>query len=206
MENIWDTVEFFEKEVAAYCGSKYAVAVDSCSNALFLTFKYLSTFGIIDEVQVPKKTYLSVPMSVMHAGYKVKFVDHDWVGDYKLEPYPVVDSACRFEKDMYRGGYVCLSFHFKKLIPIGKGGMILTDDAAAVQWLCKARYDGRASYYYNDILTTDVDVLGYHMYMTPEQAARGIEQFYRAKSSTQTVCGAASEYAVDLSQLKVFNV
>lgn len=202
MESVWDTIEFFEREVASYCGSKYAVAVDSCSNALFLTFKYLNGD---QPVQVPKKTYLSVPMSIIHAGYDVEFVDSDWVGDYQLAPYPVVDSACRFEKDMYAGGFVCLSFHFKKLIPIGKGGMILTDDVEAVEWLRKARYDGRASYYYNEILKTDVDMLGYHMYMTPEQAARGIEQFYRAKSSAQTICGAAAEYAVDLSKLKVFN-
>jgi hypothetical protein len=42
------------------------------------------------------------------------------------------------------------------------------------------------------------------MYMTPEQASRGIEQFYRAKNESETICGASSEYKVDLSKLKVF--
>ena len=36
METVWDNVEFFETLVANYAGSKYAVAVDSCTNALFL--------------------------------------------------------------------------------------------------------------------------------------------------------------------------
>jgi dTDP-4-amino-4,6-dideoxygalactose transaminase len=204
MESVWDAVDFFEKEIANYCGSKHAIAVDSCSNALFLVFKYLSKSGNIAPVQVPKRTYISVPMSIMHAGFAVNFVDNDWVGDYKLDPYPVIDSACRLEKNMYKGGFVCLSFHFKKIIPIGRGGMILTDDDIAANWLKKIRYDGRESYYYNDIQETDVDELGYHMYMTPEQAARGIEQFYRIKNTNIVTCGAAAEYAVDLSKLKVF--
>lgn len=205
MENAWDAVSFFEKEVATFCNAKYGIAVDSCSNAIFLTFKYLSTVvDIKAQVQVPKYTYISVPMSVIHAGYEIKFVDNDWSGSYRLEPYNVVDSACEFRKDMHESEFTCLSFHFKKLIPIGKGGKILTNNAAAASWLRKARYDGRDSYFYNDILNTDVDIMGYHMYMTPEQAIRGVEQFYRAKNNTKTICGQSSEYKVDLSKLKVF--
>ena len=37
-----------------------------------------------------------------------------------------------------------LSFHIKKQLPIGKGGMILTDDQQAVEWFKKARYEGRS--------------------------------------------------------------
>jgi dTDP-4-amino-4,6-dideoxygalactose transaminase len=105
---------------------------------------------------------------------------------------------------MHESDFTCLSFHFKKLIPIGRGGMILTNDARAADWLRKARYDGRDSYFYNDILNTDVDIMGYHMYMTPEQAIRGVEQFYRAKNDNKTICGESSEYKVDLSKLTVF--
>ena len=132
------------------------------------------------------------------------FIDYKWDGSYKLNPYSVTDSACEFRKNMHESDFTCLSFHFKKLIPIGRGGMILTNSEEAAIWLRKARYDGRASYFYNDILQTDVDVMGYHMYMTPEKASRGIEQFYRAKNESETICGASSEYKVDLSKLKVF--
>ena len=35
----YDTVDELEKKVAAYAGSKYAIAVDSCTNALLLSVK-----------------------------------------------------------------------------------------------------------------------------------------------------------------------
>ncbi len=39
--------------------------------------------------------------------------------------------------------YMALSFHIKKQLPIGKGGMVLTDDKKAYEWFKKARYEGR---------------------------------------------------------------
>jgi dTDP-4-amino-4,6-dideoxygalactose transaminase len=62
--NPYKIVQMFEEEIAEYTGAPFAVSVDSCTNALFLSCKYLN----VDEVIVPKKTYLSVPMSVIHAG------------------------------------------------------------------------------------------------------------------------------------------
>ena len=50
--------------------------------------------------------------------------------------------------------------------------MILTDDEEAYEWLKKARHDGREIDH--PIADDPFDVLGYHMYMTPEDAARGI--------------------------------
>ena len=67
--NPFKIVRMFEEEIAEYAGSKYAVSVDSCTNALFLCCKYLD----VKEVTIPCKTYLSVPMSVMHSGAKVVF-------------------------------------------------------------------------------------------------------------------------------------
>ena len=43
-----------------------------------------------------------------------------------------------------KGSFMCLSFHVKKLLPIGKGGMILCDDREAVNWFKQARYEGRS--------------------------------------------------------------
>ena len=56
---IYDNYEFidiFEKKIAKYAGSKYAIAVDSCSNALFLCLKYLKATG---KITIPSQTYLS---------------------------------------------------------------------------------------------------------------------------------------------------
>jgi dTDP-4-amino-4,6-dideoxygalactose transaminase len=66
---------------------------------------------------------------------------------------------------------MCLSFHTKKHIPIGKGGMILCDGPTAVEWLKKARYEGRSEKPYKE---DDVSFCGWNMYMRPEDAARGL--------------------------------
>jgi len=197
--NIWDNVDYFESLIAEYAGSKYAVATDSCTNSIFLCLKYLGASGDVD---VPKRTYISVPCSVIHAGCKVRFTDDVWSGVYRLNPYPIVDGAQRFTENMYvRDTYHCISFHSKKILSIGRGGMILTDDKDSVNWLKQARYDGRASLMYNDI--ADINVIGWHMYMTPEQAIRGIEQFYKTPK-TNSDSGSHSAYKVDLSTLKGF--
>lgn len=128
-----DAVTIFENKIAEYAGSKYAVAVDSCTDALFLSLKYLKA---TDEITFPSRTYVSAPMAAVLAGCDIKFKDYEWSGIYYLDPYPVVDSAVRFTKDMYEKGTLqCLSFQIKKRLPIGKGGMILTDDPEASRWL-----------------------------------------------------------------------
>jgi len=167
-DNPYKIVKMFEEEVASYAGSPYAVSVDSCTNALFLCCRYLE----VKDVTLPKKTYLSVPMSVIHAGGTVYFKDIQWSGLYQLSPYPIYDSAKRFTADMYiPGSFMCLSFHIKKHLKIGKGGMILTDNFPAVEWLRCARYEGRHEVSYK---RDDIQMLGWNMYMTPEQAARGL--------------------------------
>jgi dTDP-4-amino-4,6-dideoxygalactose transaminase len=67
--NPYKIVQMFEEEVSLYTGAPYAVSVDSCTNALFLVCKYLQ----VQEVIIPSKTYLSVPMSIINAGGDVIF-------------------------------------------------------------------------------------------------------------------------------------
>jgi dTDP-4-amino-4,6-dideoxygalactose transaminase len=166
--NPYKIVQMFEEEIAEYTGSPYAISVDSCTNAIFLCCKYMN----IKEITIPKKTYLSVPQSIIHAGGKVKFQDIEWEGIYKLEPYPIYDSAKRFTSNMYiPNTFMCLSFHIKKHLKIGKGGMILTDNKDAVEWFKKVRYEGRSEKKYID---DDIQMFGWNMYMTPVEAAQGL--------------------------------
>ena len=163
--NPWRIVEMFEESVADYCGSKYAVATDNCTDALLMCCRYFK----VQEVTIPCRTYLSVPQSIIHAGGTVKLKDYEWKGIYQLEPYPIYDAAKRFTSGMYiPGTFMCLSFQTKKNLKIGKGGMILTDDKEAVDWFKLARYEGR------DHVSDDIEICGWNMYMTPEQAARGL--------------------------------
>jgi len=158
----------FEETVADYCGSKYAVSTDNCTDALLLCCEYLK----VDEVTIPSKTYLSVPQSILHAGATVKFRDYHWKGIYQLEPYPIWDAAKRLTSNMYiPDTLMCLSFHVKKHLKIGKGGMILTDDLEAVTWFKRGRYEGRGEVMYHE---DNIEINGWNSYMTPEQAARGL--------------------------------
>lgn len=167
-----DIVSMFEEKLAKFAGSKFAVTVDCCSNALFLCLKYLNVSGT---VTIPNRTYVSVPMQISHAGCDVAFEDVEWSGIYQLKPWPVFDAATRFTKGMYVGGDALqvVSFQIKKRLPIGKGGVILTDSEEAYRWLKLATYDGRdlTTPYMSD---GHIQQLGWHFYMTPEDAARGI--------------------------------
>jgi len=194
----WDVVDAFEDKVAKYAGSKYAVSVDNCTNGMFMCLKYLNAKGTIT---LPKKTYLSVPGLVIHAGCNIKFEDFEWSGVYKLDPYPVVDGATRFTEGMYiKGTYHCLSFHIKKHIPIGKGGMILTDDIEFRDWARKARYEGRNyKVKYED---DRPDMIGWNMYMYPEQAVLGLELF--DIHTEKPDCGGSDTY-YDLSTLSIWD-
>jgi dTDP-4-amino-4,6-dideoxygalactose transaminase len=70
----------FEEEIAEYTGAPYAIALDNCTDALFLCCVYMN----VNDVTIPKKTYLSVPQAIMTAGGKVSFDDTEWKGLYQL--------------------------------------------------------------------------------------------------------------------------
>jgi dTDP-4-amino-4,6-dideoxygalactose transaminase len=166
--NPYKIVEMFEEEIAEYTGASYAVALDNCTDALFLCCTYLK----VEDVTIPKKTYLSVPQAVMASGGKVSFDDTEWKGLYQLKPYPIYDSARRFTSGMYiPNTFMCLSFHPKKILKMRKGGMILTDDKDAYSWFKKARHEGRDEIPYTQ---DNIKFMGWNMYMTPPDAAEGL--------------------------------
>lgn len=174
--NPYIVVHQFEEAVAKYCGSQYAVAVESCTAALFLSLMWVKqqydAHLVPLPVRIPARTYPGVPCSIIHAGFRPSFDDADWSGEYQLGSLNIWDAALRFKKGMYHGGFQCLSFHIKKLIPIGRGGMILTNNFEAVKWLRKARFDGRNPV---PLQEDNFDMLGWNMYMQPDQAARGLQ-------------------------------
>jgi len=66
-------VEEFEKEFAAYCRSKHAVAVSSGSSALEIVMRALHVKN--REVLIPANTFFSTASAVLFAGGKVRLVD-----------------------------------------------------------------------------------------------------------------------------------
>jgi dTDP-4-amino-4,6-dideoxygalactose transaminase len=186
MKTVYDITNEFEKRIADYTGSPYAVALDNQSNGLFLALMYEKVAGTT--ITIPERTYPSVPCEIIHAGAKVNFSPVDGTtlkGAYQLKPSRVWDSALRFTGDMYiPNTFMCISFtgpykHFK----LSKGGAILTDNEDAYAWFRRARYSGRRECSYHD---DSFDMLGWNFYMMPELAARGVllmNQFYNADGS-----------------------
>lgn len=179
-ENPYEIVEYFEGMIANFAGSQYAIAVDSATHAIELCLRFLNTKG---EINVPCKTYPSIPMTILKIGAKIKFTEDKWHGVYQLDPYPVIDGSLRFKKSMFiKQTLHCLSFQQKKHLPIGRGGMILTDDKKAYSYLKRACHDGRmpGQIWHKD----NIAIMGYHYYMTPDDAARGILLFndYKERS------------------------
>lgn len=190
-------VDDFEKRIAEFAGSKYAVAVESGTAALFLSCVYKK----VKDVFIPKFTYPSVPCSIIHAGGRVHWTDQSWSGTYELAPYGIIDGALRFKRGMYHGGLHCLSFHIKKLLPVGRGGMILTDDAQADHWFRKARFDGRSPI---PLADDSFDMLGWNVYMTPDQAARGLQLFELTKHKELADLKVEDQGYPDLSKYAVY--
>lgn len=167
-----NVIRQFEKTIAKHCGAPYGVAVESCTAAIFLCCLFLK----VGKVSIPERTYFSVPMSIIHAGGSVEYLQKEWSGSYQLWPYPIFDSAMRFKKNMHiPWSFTCLSFHYAKHIPIGRGGMILTDNKKARDWFRIMRNDGRREIPKEK---DHVKMIGWNMYMTPEQAARGLSLYY----------------------------
>lgn len=197
-------VRDFEAALCDYTGAPYAVAVNSCSMALLLAVAW--HVRVIDrasispherkilfgdhrpQIEIPCRTYLSVPMSIIHAGGRPTFRDQKWEGWYELRPLHVIDSARFFTSGMYRGkmrmwddrgaahwterygeGMYCVSFHHSKTLGDTQGGAILHDNPEADAWLRRARFDGRTE---GVNPKDDKPILGWHCYMSPDVAAR----------------------------------
>lgn len=170
-KNNHDFLTLFERRLSEYTGAPYVVLTDCCTNAIFLSLKYL--YKDKKEITIPSKTYLSVPNIIELAGHKVKFSNYDWEKGYQLDGTCIYDLAVGFEPNMYKPGqYQCLSFQQKKSLPIGRGGAILLDDYEAYKVLKRMTNDGR-----DGSIETKKDkniIKGYHMYMTPDNAAKGV--------------------------------
>lgn len=222
----------FEAAIAEYTGAPYVVAVNSCTAALTLAVAWhlkpqrayfkdgkegMGLHFPSREIEIPKRTYISVPMAIIHAGGRPVFRDESWIGSYQLKPLPVWDSARWFSFGMYGAGgakvfgaplpflcrgpgqMVCVSFHASKTLGIEQGGAILHDNPEADAWLRKARFDGRTE----GVAPKDdkFDMVGWHCYMNPSTAAQGLLRLHSLPKHNEPL---PNDDYPDLSQLEIF--
>lgn len=205
----------FERALCQYTGAPFAVAVNSCTMALLLAVAYHLRWPNEGgahyrdlSVEIPKRTYVSVPMSIIHAGGRPTFRDEDWKGAYQLKPLPIWDSARWFTSDLfpriqntYGPGQImaCVSFHWSKTLGIQQGGAILHSEYDADQWLRRARFDGRT-----EGMPPSMDKfsqIGWHCYMSPEVAAEGLMRLSFLAKHNEPL---PNDNYPDLSEMEIF--
>ena len=198
---MFNIVSEFERKLADFFGSPYAVAVDCCTHGLELCLR----FSKVQSINVPRRTYVSIPLLADKLNIKREWKDENWKDYYFLTDttsrWKIIDAAVLWERNSYIAGtYMCISFQFQKHLSLGRGGVILTDSETSAKELKKMSYDGRIP----DVpwREQNIETIGYHYYMTPETAQKGLDKLPSAIETTPR------EWVVndwpDLTQMKVF--
>ena len=117
---MFDIVAKFEKRIADFFGSPYAVAVDCCTHGLELCLR----FSRVKSIKVPRHTYVSVPFLADKLGIKREWKIENWKDYYSLTDmnsrWKIIDAAVLWKKNSYiPGTYMCVSFQFQKLMKLG---------------------------------------------------------------------------------------
>lgn len=189
-------VSDFENEIATWFGAPYGVAVDCCTHGIELCLRQQK----VTSISVPKRTYLSIPFLAKKLNLDLQWKNTDWKNFYYLTEN-IIDAAVLWESYSYiPGTFMCLSFQFQKHLSLGRGGMILTDDREAMWELKKMSYDGREP----DMPWRDqnVSTVGYHYYMTPETATKGLTKLPEAINTKPRQW--VIEDWPDLTQMEIF--
>lgn len=164
----------FEKEIAKFFGAPYAVAVDCCTHGLELCLRLKG----VEKINVPRHTYLSVPMLASKLNIDMEWIDEKWQDYYYLADN-IIDAAVLWRENSYiPGSYMSVSFQFRKHLSLGRGGIILFDNEEDFDTLKKMSYDGRSP----DLpwAQQNIKTIGYHYYMTPETAELGLQKLPEA--------------------------
>lgn len=174
----FEVVSEFEKNIAEFFGSKYAVAVDCCTHGVELCLRYTNS----NNITCPKRTYISIPFLANKLNIELKWKDENWI-DYYYITENVIDAAVLWKANSYiPNTFMNISFQYKKHLSLGKGGMILTDNYESSIQLKKMSYDGRIPIIpWRD---QNISMFGFHYYMTPETAQLGLDKLKNAIETT----------------------
>lgn len=109
------------------------------------------------------------------------------------------------------GNIACFSFHPRKIITTGEGGMITTDDADIASKLRRFRHHGMSisdveRHQAKKVIIEEYPEIGYNHRMTDIQAAIGIEQMKRLDAIIEKRRQIASYYDRELSGISCIKV
>ena len=138
----------YEQAFAEYVGAKYAVAVTSCTDAIFLTLKSFENPLLC---QVPSLVTTRFLNAIIHAGCKYNIVDDvNWVGNeytlYESSGCVIIDSAQKVERDQYKEYWDndIIMFSNYPTKPIGglRGGVVVSNNKGRIDWIRQASFFG----------------------------------------------------------------
>jgi len=117
-----------------------------------------------------------------------------------------IGSAYKNTKIGGHGNIACFSFHPRKIITTGEGGMITTDDRTIAERLRRFRHHGMSvsdieRHMANTVIIETYPELGYNYRMTDIQAAMGIEQMKKLPFILDTRKKIACIYDNELSKI-----
>ena len=251
----------FEKRFAEFVGSKYAIAVSSCTAALHLS---LLAAGVRagDEVIIPSFTFVATANAVEYIGARPVFIDIDLstfnICIHRLKRYleirlkknegvprfivpvslfglcvemdqinaladkysmtTIEDAACglgAMRYNFHAGTEAlagCFSFHPRKVITTGEGGMVITDDERINAQIRQLRDHGASK---TDLerhlnqggsLLPEYNVLGYNYRMTDLQGAMGVAQMGKLKDILRARYDGAKRYndlLLDIPEIRI---
>lgn len=177
----FDIIKTFENKIADFFGSPFAVAIDCCTHGVELSLRLTNA----TKIYCPKRTYVSIPNLSTKMGIDLEWKDEEWSEYYYLTD-KVIDAAVLWKPDSYiKGTLMSVSFQFRKHLSLGRGGVILVDNEEDYIKLKKMSYDGR----HPDIpwREQNIDSMGYHYYMTPETAQKGLDKLESAINTTPKI-------------------
>jgi len=192
----FETVTKFEGKVAEFFGVPYAVAVDSCTHGIELCLRYNN----VKSINVPKQTYISIPFLAKKLNLGLDWRTQNWKDFYYIS-HNIIDAAVLWKSNSYiPKTFMSISFQYQKHLSLGRGGMILTDNQEAAIKLKKMSYDGRLPNI--PWKEQNIDMVGYHYYMTPEIAEEGLVKLPTA------ILNKPKEWTIndwpDLTKLEIF--
>src|SRR6266568_4593304 len=224
----------FEKAVAAYVGAKHGIATTSCTTGLHLA---LATAGVGpgDEVIVPSFTFIASANAILYTGATVVFADID-ARTYNIDPNdmtadmdainaiakghgvdvvedaaPTIGSEYKGRKTGSNAHQTVFSFHPRKVITTGEGGMITTDDDALAERARRLRAHGMSvsdleRHKADRVIIEEYNDLGFNYRMTDIQASIGLVQLRRLPELLRIRRERAKRYDQELSEIRGLRV
>lgn len=166
-------VDEFIEEFCSYVGVKHGCAINSATNAIFLSLKDKNT-----TVEIPTMIPPVVGNAVKLAGCELSFSDNtDWVGDsYTLHDfgdYKIIDSAQKVERNQFpeeANDDDIMIFSFYPTKPVGgmDGGMIVSNDKDKIDYFKYMSLNGMS--YSENNWEREQLFIGWKMYLNSAQA------------------------------------